>query len=282
MARKLIINADDFGLSIGVNEGIAKAHTDGILTSASIMTNMLAAENAVDIAKALPGLGIGLHLNLTSGKPVCDKSIVKPLIDKDSRFCYSVSKLCFLAIVSPAVRTAIRAEAQAQIDWLIKRSIHPTHIDSHGHIHTCPLIFSIVSQLARRFRIRAVRYCFEPAYVSNNPWPLPALGLAKNAARLRILSKINRFQNVSLFRTNALIGISHVSKIDNNFFRAVAIYDNSTCAEIMTHPGYSRDIDKSLTSLTTQRESELDTLCNDKVKKMLGKDNIKLVHFGNI
>ena len=282
MIRNIIINADDFGLSPGVNQGIAQAHNQGILTSTSIMTNMPAAENAVEIAKKTPSLAVGLHLNLTTGKPISRDKITRPLIDNNGRFCHSPSKLCLMTLISPAVRNAVRAEAQAQLCWLVDHDIQPTHIDSHGHIHTYPLVFSIVFQLARRFGIRALRYCYEPAYVSKSPWPLPALGLAKKAATIRTFAKINRFQNASLFRTNALLGISHFSKIDCNFFRTVAVYDNNPCIEIITHPGYSNDIEKSLTSLTTQRELELDTLCSDKTRKILDTENIKLVHFDNI
>jgi predicted glycoside hydrolase/deacetylase ChbG (UPF0249 family) len=282
MIRKIIINADDFGLSLGVNQGIAQAHNQGILTSTSIMTNMPAAENAVEIAKKTPSLAVGLHLNLTAGKPTCRYKITRPLVDRNGMFCHSPSKLCLITIISPAVRTAVRAEAQAQLCWLVDHGIRPTHIDSHHHIHVYPLIFSIVFQLARRYRIHAVRYCYEPAYVSKSPWPLPALGLAKKAARIRTFAKINRFQNASLFRTNALLGISHFSKIDCNFFKTVAAYDKNPCIEIVTHPGFSHDIEQSMTSLITQRENQLETLCDDKTKKTLETENIKLVHFGNI
>ncbi len=74
MDRRIIINADDFGLCDGVNEAVAQAHSDGILTSATIMVNMPAAEKAVKIAKKLPSLGIGVHLNLTEGRPISKDS----------------------------------------------------------------------------------------------------------------------------------------------------------------------------------------------------------------
>ncbi len=158
MDRRIIINADDFGLCEGVNKAVVQAHTNGILTSATIMTNMPAAEEAVEIAKHTPTLGVGVHLNLTEGSPISKEATVKPLLDAQGQFAVPFSKLPMLSIRSSKVRQAIRTELAAQIQWVIERGIKPTHLDSHKHIHSFPVIFSIVCKLARQFGITAIRW----------------------------------------------------------------------------------------------------------------------------
>jgi len=90
MDRRVIINADDFGLCDGVNKAVAQAHTDGVLTSATIMANMPAADEAVKIAKKLPNLGVGVHLNLTEGRPLSKDTSIGRLLDTDGQFASSL------------------------------------------------------------------------------------------------------------------------------------------------------------------------------------------------
>jgi len=85
MDKRIVINADDFGLCSGVNRAVAQAHTDGVLTSATIMANMPAAAEAVEIARKLPGLGIGVHLNLTEGWPLSQAADIRPILNADGK-----------------------------------------------------------------------------------------------------------------------------------------------------------------------------------------------------
>jgi len=93
MEKRLIINADDFGLCESVNKGIVEAHTKGVLTSTTIMANMPAADQAVELAKNLPTLGLGVHLNLTAGKPLSKDNTVKLILDSQGYFALSPGKL---------------------------------------------------------------------------------------------------------------------------------------------------------------------------------------------
>ena len=282
MDRKIIINADDFGLCEGVNKAVADAHTKGVLTSTTIMANMPAAKEAVKIAKHLPNLGVGVHLNLTYGHPISRAPGLHPLLDSDGRFIRSPANLSLLSMLSAKIRNAIRTELAAQIQWVLDSGLKPTHLDSHKHIHCFPVLFPIVCSLARQFKITAIRHPFEPRHVSRTPWPPPSEGGGKRARLLRIMTRINRFQNSDFRRTDTLFGISHTGKIDVDFFEAVALYNREPIAEIMTHPGYLDGLDPTRTRLFRQRKVELDALCGEKTKQCFKNAGIKLVHYGQI
>jgi hopanoid biosynthesis associated protein HpnK len=282
MDKRLIINADDFGLCDGVNRAIVKAHSEGVLTSATIMANMPAAADAVKMAKQLPNLGIGVHLNLTVGQPITKDSFASSLLNGEGEFINSPARLAIFSLIRPAVRNAIRAEFAAQIQFVIDSGLKPTHLDSHKHIHSFPPIFSIVCELAHRFKIPAVRWTFEPKELSKMPWPLPSEGGAKRARLIRIMAKINRVQKASLFKTQALLGVAHTGKIDTTFFRAVALYNSADIAEVMTHPGFIDGLDRQKTRLIQQRQLELETLCSEKTKQYIKDAGIKLVHYGQL
>jgi hopanoid biosynthesis associated protein HpnK len=282
MERKIIINADDFGLCDGVNRAVVQAHTQGILTSATIMANMPAALRAVELARQIPTLGVGVHLNLFGGKPVSKDPCVARLLNTDGEFAYSPSRLSFLSVVSRKIRNAIATELAAQIQWVINNGLKPTHLDSHKHIHNFPTIFPVVCELAKNFRIAAIRWPFEPKEVSHKPWPPPGEGGRKRAAIIRVMAKINRRQNPAFFKTQAVLGIAHTGRINVDFLKAAIINSRAETTEIITHPGFINGLDPTKTRLVQQRKMELDALCDKKIKEYFKEAAVKLVHYGQI
>jgi hopanoid biosynthesis associated protein HpnK len=282
MDRRIIINADDFGLCKGVNRAVAEAHTKGILTSATIMTNMPAAAEAIELARQLPGLGVGVHLNLTDGPPVSKDADVQLLVSTDGQFNCSPAKLSFYSLVSPRFRNAVKVELAAQIQWAVERGLHPTHLDSHKHIHSFPAIYPLVCGLATQFEIPAIRFTYEPRNFSAMPG-LPPSGVGKKRASLiRIMARINRLQNSSFFKTDMLLGVAYTGRIDTDFFKAVALYNRAPVAEIMTHPGFVDGLENFRTRLVQQRKIEFDALCSEKTRQYLVKAGVKLVHYGQL
>jgi len=291
MDRRIIINADDFGLCDGVNKAVAQVHTEGVLTSATIMANMPAAGKAVEIAKQLPTLGVGVHLNLTEGRPISKAPCIECLLGSDGQFAYSPFILSFLSLAGHKVREAIRVELAAQIQWVIDNGLKPTHLDSHKHIHAFPSLFSLVCQLARRFGIGAIRWSFEPKELLRIPWPLTDIDGRKRAQKIRIMAKINRMQNQDFLKNDAVLGIAHTGKIDVNFFKAVALYNvalasspmfSTATVEVMTHPGFADGLNPDKTRLLRQRKVEAEALCSEKTKKYFKDAGIKLVHYGKL
>jgi predicted glycoside hydrolase/deacetylase ChbG (UPF0249 family) len=280
MDKKLIINADDFGLCRGVNKGIAEAHATGVLTSTTIMANMPAAEEAIAIAHKLSNLGVGVHLNLTEGKPLSQDSNVNRLLDDAGNFALKAGKLSLISLVNAKTCSAIETELAAQIQWVIERGIKPTHLDSHKHIHSFPSIFKIVCRLAKRFGIPVIRFTYEPKQVCRSPWPATDANSRKRAAIVRIMAKLNNWQNSTFFKTDALLGVAHTGNINVDFFKAVSLYNTASIAEIMTHPGYTDGLDANATRLVEQRQLELEAICSETTKRYFREAGIKLVHYG--
>jgi hopanoid biosynthesis associated protein HpnK len=281
MQRFVIVNADDFGLCRGVNMAVEESHKKGILTSATLMANMPSAVEAIEIAKKTPSLGVGVHLNLTDGRPLSDDESVDCLRNASGEFAHSPWKLALKSLLSKNIRKAVGTELAAQVKWVIDRGIKPTHLDSHKHMHAFPTIFSIVCELARQFGIKAIRWTFEPAKMGLG-FPRSTRQGKRRSAMVRTMARINRRQNSKFFANNMLLGISHTGRMDHNFFRAVTLNPLGPVAEVMTHPGYAEGLDPSKTRLIDQRKLEAETLCSERTKSYFDASGIRLIHYGQI
>jgi predicted glycoside hydrolase/deacetylase ChbG (UPF0249 family) len=153
---KLIINGDDFGLSVGVNHGIIHLYREGRLTSTSLMVNEAASDQAIEFALRNPGLGVGLHLNLTTGCPTLPAGEVRTLVDGDGSFL-PPSRLAMGVMTGRVKQGEIRDELAAQIELCNGVGLRLSHLDSHYHIHAIPIIGRIVGDLAGRYGIGRIR-----------------------------------------------------------------------------------------------------------------------------
>lgn len=145
---RLIVNADDLGYSRGVNCGIADAHRYGVVTSATVMVNMPAFEHAMVLARTLPTLGVGLHFNITKGRPLGKK--LSTLTKPDGTFKgadFIFSSYCQIDPLD------IEQELCAQMQALIESGCRPTHIDSHHHVHAAPVVRDMVADYAQKMRL---------------------------------------------------------------------------------------------------------------------------------
>lgn len=282
MTKRLIVNADDFGLSRSVNEAVFQAHKNGILTSTTIMMNMPAADDAVKIAQSLPKLGVGVHLNLSKGKRLSKDRCTEYLVDDNGEFKYSPVRLAAMSMVFHSVRKAIRTELAEQIQKLINSGIIPTHLDSHKHLHCYPPIYSIVCDLARIFKIKAVRWCYEPKEVSAAPWPLSGADCRRQAALIRKMAKINRFQENYFIKTDAFFGLAHLGKIDVSFLKSLSLYGGSSTAELMCHPATEDEPQKPFRAIELARRTEMEALCDERVKKYFTEAGFELINYSRI
>jgi len=282
MAGRLIVNADDFGLCEGVNRAVKQAHTEGILTSATIMAGMPAAAQAVQLAREMPALGVGVHLNLFDASPVSEDKRIKVLLNSNGEFALSLGRLALKSMLSKPVREAIEIELAAQIQWVIDNGIKPTHLDSHKHFHAFPLIYPVIVSLAKRFNIAAIRWPFEPARLSSPDWPSPSKGGRTRARIVSIMAKINRWQNNKFIKNDMFLGVAHTGKIDADFWQQVAKNSFRGIVEVMTHPGFVDGLDQVRTRLIEQRQVELEALCSEETKKNLTEANIELTHYGKL
>jgi hopanoid biosynthesis associated protein HpnK len=167
MTRQLIITADDFGMSLDVNEAVEEAHRKGVLTCASLVVTGQAATDAVSRARRMPSLGVGLHLALLSAPPALDPAEVPALLDRDGRWLGGEPAAIGTRIaLSPGVRAQARAEIRAQLELFRRTGLPLDHVDGHWHFHQHPSVVKALVELAREFAIRAVRVPYEPALPS--------------------------------------------------------------------------------------------------------------------
>lgn len=162
--KRVIINADDFGIHEGINRGIIYGHSHGAITSTTIMAVGDAFDHAVQLAAAVPSLGVGIHLTLVGERPVASPDQVPSLVDKEGclpRFYPQFLRHLLQGKVSLA---DVRTELVAQVEKVIAAGIKPTHLDSHQHMHVVPGIVDITLDLAHHYRIPAIRIPDEPFF----------------------------------------------------------------------------------------------------------------------
>ena len=163
--RRLIINADDFGLTAGVNRAIVEAHEHGVVTSATLMANGPAFADAIGLAQSRPGLGVGCHIVLVDGAPLLDATAVRTLLDRGNssgpHFREGITWFGALALLGRLNENEIEAEATAQIRKLQAAGITVTHLDSHKHTHLFPRVLRPLLRAAASCGVKAIRNPFE-------------------------------------------------------------------------------------------------------------------------
>lgn len=153
----LIINGDDFGYSEAVNRAIIQAYREGVLTSASLMVNESAADEAVELAKVNPNLAVGLHLVLVLGKSALPHTKIPHITDAEGRFTNSSFQAGIKYYFSPTARRELRSEMRAQFERFVATGLPFSHVDGHTHLHQHPVIFEELIQLCEEFDVRRVR-----------------------------------------------------------------------------------------------------------------------------
>lgn len=267
---KVIFNADDFGISHGVNAAIIEAHTKGILNSASLMVNQQFAEEAVAAAKNMPDLEMGLHLNLTNEKPAANPTDIPLLVGADGKLKNGFVNLLLLSFLHPKdfaaqVETEIRAQAQKYMATGLKMA----HIDGHRHVHLIPAVFKIVRKIQQEYNVPRVRVMNENALRTilqnkSKSWLFDG-GLIKYFI-LRFLTWWNGYKSNVYFYT-----ILFTCKISREQFRNITIPHGFKAVEIMIHPG-KPEIDRQTPEivwdeniLSEWRTVELQTLLDKEV-----------------
>jgi hopanoid biosynthesis associated protein HpnK len=161
--RGLIVTVDDFGAAVAVNEAVERGHREGIVTAASLMAGGEAFADAVERARRLPGLGVGLHVVLVDGRPVLPPEQVPALVSGDGRFHCDMVRTAFAIALSPAARAQMRAEVEAQFAAFAATGLRLDHVNAHKHFHLHPMIASAILEIGARYGMRAVRVPHERA-----------------------------------------------------------------------------------------------------------------------
>ncbi|MEA3119284.1 MAG: hypothetical protein QOI13_2554 [Paraburkholderia sp.] len=164
--RALIVTADDFGLDLRVNAAVERANRDGVLTSASLMVSAPAARDAVERARQLPSLRVGLHLVLADGRATLPPAEIPALVGPDGRFGDAMVRDGFRFFFLPTVRAQLAREIRAQFDAFAATGLPLDHVNAHKHFHVHPTVLSLIVSIGREYGVRAIRLPFE----AHAPW----------------------------------------------------------------------------------------------------------------
>jgi predicted glycoside hydrolase/deacetylase ChbG (UPF0249 family) len=281
VTRSLVINADDLGLTVGVNNGIFDAHDRGVLTSASVFANARATEDALARALRRPSLGVGCHLTLVDGAPILPPTRVSSLIEDDGRFRRSWNPFIVSWLLGRVSLREVEQELTAQVERIRSAGVTLTHLDAHKHVHAYPPIFAIVTRLAERFQIPVVRVPFERSsnLHGDTTQQRTARGQAvMNAAMLPWAWRDYRSAARAGIRTPHFIGRTPTGVLYAQALAAMIQALPAGVTELMVHPGY---VDETLARLNTRlldaRADEVDLLTRANTFDLLIDQRITLV-----
>jgi len=280
------VNADDFGLTAGVNRAIIEGNHSGIVTSATLMANAKATDAAIDLARTQPSLKTGCHIVLIDGVPLA--SNLPSLTDGSPRFRSSLKQFALAATRGQIAADEIQREVETQIRKLQSCGVTITHVDSHKHTHMFPCVLRPMLRAAKACGIRAVRNPFEPL----KSWPA-GMVLGSPGLWLR-LAGVMGFQifaaefrralkEEGMVSTDGTVGIAVTGMLDQKrLLRILEALPEGTW-ELVCHPGYSDpDLQAAGTRLTQSREVELSALTSAETKKALARRQIDLISYADL
>jgi hopanoid biosynthesis associated protein HpnK len=287
--RQLIVNADDFGLTIGVTEGILDAHRQGTVTSTTLMANGAAFRFAVAASRRTRTLGVGVHLNLSEGLPVAPARSVPTLLDQHGRLQLKPGRLMRGLLKGRVNLDEVETELRAQITKVVRSGISPTHLDGHKHVHVVPGVADIVIRLAREFNVPSVRCPVEDsAGCLSNVGAGRAQGssVLKQYLVARAVSAFARrfrqkLERAGLLHTTHFYGLACTGFLHTQLVRDLLGRLPEGTSELMCHPGYTDDsLAETGTRLLVEREVELFALCSPQLKALVTSRGIRLEHYG--
>lgn len=281
MIRRLVVNADDLGLTPAVNDGIFDAHDHGILTSASLFANAPATVDAIERANSRPDLGIGVHLALVDGIPTLPPDRVPTLIANDGRFHTSWRPFIVACLLGKVALKEVEKELGTQIERIHSAGIRLTHLDSHKHVHAYPPIFEVVARLAKRFGIPTVRIPYErlsPVYGNEPQRRTARRQLLVNAATLPWARRDRAIADKHGVKSPEFIGRIHTGVLSIESVVEPLRRLRPGVTELMVHPGY---VDAALRAMPTRllrsRADEVHLLSSLLVQHVVSDEAVQLV-----
>ena len=286
LVRRLIVNADDFGLTRGVNRAIVEAHCQGVVTSATIMANGQAFDDAIRGAKSASRLSVGCHVVLVDGRPVLGAT--RTLSQKqalDRRFYPSLSGFALRAVSGTIDSNEIEAEVTAQIRKVQAAGVAVSHLDSHKHTHIFPPVLRPLLRAARACGVPAVRNPFGPVHFSmlaKRP------SLWKRYGQVTLLSGFGRtfrgcVADAGMLTTDGTVGIVSTGAMDDRLFEGIVDGLPEGTWELVCHPGYNdAELGSIRTRLRQSRAIELALLTSPQARGILASRGIQLISYRDL
>ncbi len=277
MNKYLVVNADDFGFDAGIDLGIFESFEKGITSSVSIVANGPNFDNALSlIRKSNKALGVGVHLSLLGERPVLSPEKIPSLVGKNGYFFKSFFDLAGRICLSKVSLSEIQNETEAQIAKVMEYDIAPTHIDGDRFVHLLPPVFDIVIKLAKKFKIKYVRY----PYFDNRMLLFSFNNIIKKSfVDLFSKSQIKIMEENNIGHVDCSYGFMTSGRMNKDIFTGFLNNITGGLSDINFHPGYSPICEK-YALWRYHWDAERDLLCNREIKELIESLNIKLVLYG--
>ena len=287
--RRLIVNADDFGVTSGVNRAIVETHCEGVVSSATLMASGSAFDGAVEAARLLPTLSVGCHVVLVDGSPVSPPGGLDTLLgirsSEPEKFYGSLSAFAARATLGGFDPDQLVEEITAQIRKIQASGIEVTHLDSHKHAHVFPEILRAMLRAARICRVPAIRNPFVPAKAISPKQFSGNRRLLKRYGQVRLLHTFARqfrqqTERAGMLTPDGVIGVIETGFLDAPMLhQALASLPEGTW-ELVCHPGYvDADLRGAHTRLVETRDQERRLLMSPGLKEFLVQQRIRIISY---
>lgn len=287
--KNLIVNADDLGWTEGVNRGIVEAHRRGLVTSTSLLANGRAFEAGVAAGRENPGLGIGVHLNLSDGTPTAEAGSVRSLLNAEGQLEGGPESLLVRIAARKLSTEEVEREWDAQISKIKAAGISPTHLDGHKHVHMLPGLFEVALRLARKHGIGAIRIAHEESKLrtlltAGSEQPAKVLlkqGVQARGLKLLASDAREMTERAGIAAADYFCGIAQTGVMTREGVERLleALPEGTT--EFMCHPGYlDEELRNSPTRLQASRQMELEMLTDTAIRKLVATKGIRLINYG--
>jgi len=289
--KNLIVNADDLGWTGGVNRGILDAFRRGIVTSTSLLANGSAFLEAAKAAKSAPGLGVGVHLNLSDGDPVADHESVTSLLNDKGEFADGPESLLLKRARRGLVLDEVEEEWDAQIQKVRDAGIRPTHLDGHKHVHMLPGLFGIALRLAKKHGIEAVRVSLEESSLraalafgeKHRAGIVMKQGVQARALKLLARDARQQAARAGIATADYFCGIAQTGELTRQGVERLLTSLPEGTTELMCHPGYADEaLQKTATRLQASRQKELDIFTDTRIRNLVASQGIRLIDYAYV
>ncbi|MBI4364111.1 MAG: ChbG/HpnK family deacetylase [Candidatus Latescibacteria bacterium] len=280
--RRLIVNADDFGLTDAITDGTIEAFEHGILTSASLVGSGDAFERAAAYAAGRPDLDAGVHLMVVGGRSVLGRDEVESLLDDNGRFLPAYGE--FMArYLSGGIRDEeVEAEWSAQVARARSAGVRITHLDSHQHLHLVPGLFRIALRIARTNGILAMRFPRVPAIFRRAERGTVRRSLAFLPFRLMEQANLPHLNASGIRTPDRFFGFHSSGHLDQKALRSVLFGVPQGTSELVCHPGRGEPEHSALSGWGYEWRSELDALVSSETRRIVESQGIELTSFAEL
>jgi len=275
--KRLIVTADDFGMNIAVNEAVEQAYNEGILTCASLMMKGAATQDAIERARRMKGLGVGLHITLADGRPVSSRRLVRGLIDQDGRFRNDLVGSGIRWFFNPLIRLQLAREINAQFQAFVATGLVLDHVNAHKHLHFHPTVAAMIISIGRRYGMLAMRIPDEPRNVLMAAEPGREISRSRLGFILRLLRR--RATRAKLAQNDNIFGLAWSGAMTEDRLLALIPHLPEGLNELYSHPANADAADIKRGVPHYKYREELAALLSPLVRQALIDNQVTLVRF---